>query len=311
MGGRLHSVHNAYNTKFMDPAKVPYVHPDMLHRVATCMAHNLMLDRPLIYGCGGFSVWTDAGDVVSDTKNSTRTLDFPDTFAVVAPTKAEIRTVPMREYCFYPGVHGLENIAKYYPYATILHLPRNATNWITSSTGWSKSMVKVGTNSSHEYEAAVARRKAMNSNPGNSTTGTNAAVVQDSQKGKQKGLTILDRYERKCNGFEGNTFHSSRQKRMENRPPSKHKTNDEWKVWYERDYTERIRGFAVNHPTLTYFESPLDDPDTPDRLERVTGISATKCFGHSLKTADRLKRWAQKNEEANKSSTTNPKSKHR
>merc|ERR1712161_27319 len=72
------------------------------------------------------------------------------------------------------------------------------------------------------------------------------------------------------------------------------KTDTEWMAWYDTNYTQRIREFAINHPTLTYFESKLDDPHTPTRLEQATGIAAS-CFGHRLKTADRIVQWQEKN----------------
>ena len=313
--GKLFSVHHTYNKKYMDQEKSKRLSFDMTV-VASCLGHNLMNDKPLIDGCGGFSVWTDAGSVVWDqTGDIAMVLDYPPPQSKVL-TKDENDKAPHRNWCFYPGVHALDNIGKYYPYATILHLPRNSTDWVRSSTGWSKEMKNVGVNDSL-YETSVQNRHIVNTaadgkdyeiGPDTTVNANNNATNGASQKQKQ-GKTLLDRYELKCNGF-GNNGEFIPPKINEHgqysgtyrRPQTeiKQKTNKEWMDWYDNEYTTKIRNFAMNHPTLTYFESPLDDPLTPVRLEKVTGISSEKCFGHHLKTADRLEQWKQKNRKSDK-----------
>jgi hypothetical protein len=308
--GKLFSVHHTFNKKDMDPIKRDFVPPDMA-LVAACMGHNLISDKPLIKGCGGFSVWTDSGAVVWDVKgDDALVLDhIPHR---KAPTKEENSKLPHRNWCFYPGVHALENIEKYYPFATILHLPRNSTDWVQSSTGWSKGMMNIGLNDSI-YETEVQNRHIVNAAAadGNGmeivTDNTNNSQnANETQKLKPHGKTMLDRYELKCNGFENDGKFIGPPKFGQNgqtlgsltktKTKAKQKTNKEWINWYDNDYTAKIRNFALNHPTLTYFESPLDDPLTPVRLEKVTGINSEKCFGHHLKTSDRLERWKQKNQ---------------
>lgn len=55
-------------------------------------------------------------------------------------------------------------------------------------------------------------------------------------------------------------------------------TEEDFLQFYE-DHNERIRQFAKEHPSLTYVEVGLSDPDTPSRLRNLTGIDDT-CFGH-------------------------------
>jgi len=317
--GKLYSIHYAYNKRGMDPLEVDRIHPDM-NLAATCMGHNFLMDKPLIQGCGGFPVWTDSGGVVWDIKgDENRVLDseYDDYGATttdnnqnqrpIAITKKENDKKKHHGWCFYPGVHALENIANYYPYATILHLPRNSTDWVRSSTGWSNTMEALGTNSSSNYEDAINDRKNRNVNNGSPKSHTTTTKKEDKVQTlaqikarmiRDHGNTILDRYEIKCHGFEQNELIGPTINENKTKTSQKihivRKTDKEWMEWYDTKYTQRIRDFAMNHPTLTYFESKLDDPQTPTRLEKATGISAS-CFGHSLKTADRLVQWKEKN----------------
>jgi hypothetical protein len=50
-----------------------------------------------------------------------------------------------------------------------------------------------------------------------------------------------------------------------------------WRSFYDA-HTEKIRRFAIDHPSLTYLEVQLD-ATTPSALESYTGISS-KCFQH-------------------------------
>lgn len=91
-----------------------------LCRVGQCMARNHKLDRPLVEGCGGYKVYTDSGLIWYDDAN-------------------------LKERCFYPGVHGLDNIAKHYPNATILHIKRNTSEWVQSSRKWNNILGRMAT----------------------------------------------------------------------------------------------------------------------------------------------------------------------
>lgn len=76
-------------------------------RVGECMGQNVETGRPLLQGCGDYLVWTDTG-----TPNY------------------------KKGKCFYPSVHGLDNIATYYPNATIMLVVRNTTSWYKSASSW-------------------------------------------------------------------------------------------------------------------------------------------------------------------------------
>jgi hypothetical protein len=256
--GRHFSVHNLYNKEDMEESRLASVNADM-EFVATCMGHNVFHDRPVAEGCGGYSVYTDSGGIIRDLEGEDGlVLDWNSNLieaakkngttngTLAARTRKEQKKELHKEWCFYPGVHALDNIAKYYPYATILHLPRNATNWAKSTVGWGGNM------------------------------------------GRSR---LIERYNLVCDGFKNTTLtgppkHPGMYHRRHKREKGHHKTNLEWIEWYEQNYTSRIREFASNHPTLTYFESPLEDPITPKKLEEATGF-ATSCYGHSLKSVDR------------------------
>jgi len=79
--------------------------------VAECMAENNASGRPLVEGCGNYRVFSGAGS------------------AWIDPYSSEPK-------CFYPGLHGLQNIATHYPDATIVLLKRNTTEWIESIHRW-------------------------------------------------------------------------------------------------------------------------------------------------------------------------------
>jgi hypothetical protein len=107
-------------------------------KVGRCLADNVWNDRPMAQGCGeaklsGYAIYTDAGLMWSeeggiDNKNN-------QTLSSSSSTRK----------CFFPGVHGLENIAKYYPHATILHFPRNVTQWVESSSHWNHLLTRYDT----------------------------------------------------------------------------------------------------------------------------------------------------------------------
>jgi len=74
-------------------------------RIGECMGRNVEAGRPLVQGCGDYLVWTDLGYISS-------------------------------WQCFYPSVHGLNNIATHYPKATIMLVVRNAASWYKSASSW-------------------------------------------------------------------------------------------------------------------------------------------------------------------------------
>jgi len=80
-------------------------------KIGVCMSDNVnKFNRPLLKGCGDhhYKVWTDAG-AIFDLKNP---------------------------QCYYPSVHGLDDIVKDYPQATIMLVVRNTTNWVHSTKWW-------------------------------------------------------------------------------------------------------------------------------------------------------------------------------
>jgi len=92
-------------------------------RVGECMGRNHAAGRPLVEGCGGYVVYTDAGAI----------WDVGETDAVTAPDEHRKERT---KQCFFPGLHGLQNIATHYPDATIIHVYRDTKEWIKSARGW-------------------------------------------------------------------------------------------------------------------------------------------------------------------------------
>jgi hypothetical protein len=103
-------------------------------RVGRCLADNVWNDRPMAQGCGeaklaGYAIYTDAGLIWSEKGG-------------IDNNNNQTSSSSWTRKCFFPGVHGLENIAKYYPHATILHFPRNATQWVESSSHWNHLLTR-------------------------------------------------------------------------------------------------------------------------------------------------------------------------
>ncbi|KAL3922590.1 MAG: hypothetical protein SGILL_002121 [Bacillariaceae sp.] len=215
-------------------------------KVGRCLADNVWADRPMAQGCGeaklsGYAMYTDSGLMWSEeTINNTTTTAF-----------AQPKKKKSTRRCFFPGVHGLENIARYYPNATILHFPRNSTQWVESSSHWNH---------------------------------------------------LLDRYDTFCGGFPEVQHHGSGSTTSGGspgvyEPKSSPTTHAEWASFYEQ-YTQRIRDFAKQHPSLTYLESPLEDMEgTAKFLQERTGISAS-CYTHSHVNKKRRKQQGDENETA-------------
>jgi len=74
------------------------------------MGRNNDAGQPLLHGCGNYSVIVNPGTSYSEYQDGSGKLR-----------------------CFYPGVHGLDNIARHYPNSTILHIPGDANEWVGSA----------------------------------------------------------------------------------------------------------------------------------------------------------------------------------
>jgi hypothetical protein len=206
-------------------------------KVGRCLADNVWHDRPMAQGCGeaklaGYAIYTDSGLMWSEEVEQ----DVHDDNSTQRHKRSSTRK------CFFPGVHGLENIAKYYPTATILHFPRNATQWVESSSHWNH---------------------------------------------------LLSRYDTFCGGFPEILHKDVELSTMGEYTPKHPATSEaEWATWYEA-YTQRIRDFARDHPSLTYVESPLEDINgTAKLLEELTGVSDS-CYGRSHVNKKRRKKQVQ------------------
>ncbi|KAG7336646.1 hypothetical protein IV203_024580 [Nitzschia inconspicua] len=132
-------------------------------KVGQCLADNVWNDRPIAQGCGeaklaGYAIYTDSGLMWNDdddndeeeqtsntTSNSNNNSSSKKTNNNKTNNKEKKRSLMTRRKCFFPGVHGLENIAKYYPTATILHFPRTATEWVESSSHWNHLLTRYDT----------------------------------------------------------------------------------------------------------------------------------------------------------------------
>jgi hypothetical protein len=80
-----------------------------------CLERNIKRNRPMLEGCGDFLAWTDMGSYYKEKVNGTTT-----------------------HQCFFPSVHGLEQIAKDYPRASILLVVRESRAWYQSAKDWSQ-----------------------------------------------------------------------------------------------------------------------------------------------------------------------------
>jgi hypothetical protein len=106
-------------------------------KVGQCFADNVWNDRPMAQGCGeaklaGYAIYTDAGLMWSEENEDT----------IKGGIDPKNKSSSTRKKCFFPGIHGLDNIAKYYPNATILHFPRNASQWVESSSHWNHILIR-------------------------------------------------------------------------------------------------------------------------------------------------------------------------
>ncbi|KAG7373245.1 hypothetical protein IV203_033969 [Nitzschia inconspicua] len=225
-------------------------------KIGQCLADNVWNDRPIAQGCGeaklaGYAIYTDSGLMWNDDDDNDNN-DEEEEEEQISNTisnsnnktnnnnKEKKRSLMTRRKCFFPGVHGLENIAKYYPTATILHFPRTATEWVESSSHWNHLLTRYDTFCGGFPEVLSSRSSSSDSS---------------------HHPTMM----------EGGGDYT---------PKYPATTESEWVTWYEA-YTQRIRDFARQHPTLTYVESPLEDINgTAALLQRLTGIPSS-CYGRS------------------------------
>lgn len=70
-------------------------------KIGQCMGENAAADRPVLQGCGSYPVLADIGAIWGS-------------------------------HCYYPSLHGLEDLYRDYPSATWLHIVRNASQWADS-----------------------------------------------------------------------------------------------------------------------------------------------------------------------------------
>jgi hypothetical protein len=167
-------------------------------RIGECMRDNLLSDAPPFRGCE----FTAKG----------KRIQFYSDIGTVEP-----------RLCFYSSLHdgGLEQIAKFYPRATMFMVHRKFEDWYESVSKW--------------------------------------------------GTGRLFRKWRNACGFAGP--HSDMQNSTDKQCTQEDVTC--WRSFYYA-HTEKIRRFAIDHPSLTYLELQLDEK-TPSALEFYTGISS-KCF---------------------------------
>lgn len=74
-------------------------------KLGNCFRRNQKRKLPLTKACGNYSVWVDAG-------------------------------VPSRDGCWYPGLDGLDSLARHHSNATIVLGTRPAKNWLKSVRGY-------------------------------------------------------------------------------------------------------------------------------------------------------------------------------
>ena len=161
-----------------------------------CMRDNYLSDAPPFRGC--------------DVNAEDRRVQFYSDIGVQGP------------HCFYSSLHdgGLENIAKFYPRATILLLHRKFEDWYESVLKW--------------------------------------------------GSGRLLRIWRDVCGFAGPRSVAREYRCLKTDVAC-------WRGFYNA-HTEKIRRFAIDHPSLTYLEVQLDGT-TPSALGSYTGIPPD-CFWH-------------------------------
>lgn len=105
---------------FFDCGGITSIHTSTINgRIAVCMMENQLNDKPPMDGCNTHRPrGAESHELVP--------IDFISDIGLQGPP------------CYYASVHdgGLENIAKYYPNATILLVTRNATSWHRSIAKW-------------------------------------------------------------------------------------------------------------------------------------------------------------------------------
>lgn len=107
-----------------------------IEKLGPCMHRNVVADVPLLQGCDGVSRRTSETTAMKDDNDPIRAVVFADAGAMWKDRQGN-------RQCFYPALHGLENIAKYYPHATIVHIQRNTTQWIQSASNWKNILGRI------------------------------------------------------------------------------------------------------------------------------------------------------------------------
>eukprot|EP00537_Pseudo-nitzschia_pungens_P001041 CAMPEP_0172364056 /NCGR_PEP_ID=MMETSP1060-20121228/7271_1 /TAXON_ID=37318 /ORGANISM="Pseudo-nitzschia pungens, Strain cf. cingulata" /LENGTH=400 /DNA_ID=CAMNT_0013086971 /DNA_START=318 /DNA_END=1520 /DNA_ORIENTATION=+ len=189
--------------------RYPYKKREKLRYVGATMKDNIENHRPLLS-------WTASDDddgVEPDVLDQYQV--FSD-FDLYTGAKKSIHSM----------IDKLENIAEFYPDATILYLNRDAASWFRSAK-------KFGTLLNHWKNWELSPQVESFFEP-----------------------TGRDNFPKK------------------NDPAAE----DLWVSFYNK-YTDKVREFAKDHPSLTYVEIPLDD-DTGAAMEERVGLPK-ECFGHA------------------------------
>jgi hypothetical protein len=84
-----------------------------------CWSNNYRQNRPMLEGCASTQIFSDVGYIYTNDRER----DWNNAHGYAN--------------CFYPSIHGgLDNIATFYPHATILLVTRNATVWAQRIKHW-------------------------------------------------------------------------------------------------------------------------------------------------------------------------------
>ncbi|GKY91475.1 hypothetical protein MPSEU_000119800 [Mayamaea pseudoterrestris] len=88
--------------------------------IGQCWGNNYRQGRPMLQGCASdkWQIYSDVGYIYQNKERASNTRNG-------------------HLNCFYPSIHGLDNIATFYPNATIVLVTRNATAWAERIQRWS------------------------------------------------------------------------------------------------------------------------------------------------------------------------------
>jgi len=149
-----------------------------------------------------------------------------------------------REGMFLP-TDALENIATFYPNATVLFVNRDPAKWFQSAVKWNDLLPRMRTYKGSNLTNGFFER------PENYVSASSEELAAIARKGKKRKKIKLT---------------------------EKDKDEATW-TRFVHNYATYIRSFAKTHPSLTYIEVPLDD-NTGMALEERTGIP-NECWGHA------------------------------